>query len=241
MGVREMPGTVVLCCSLPEDLEPREAAARLDTVSAVDVPVTWLVAADLLATTIERNQTARGPRGVAVDMPGGCQPSGLRRGVAEARRLAADLDAVVVRGGDRLETARLLAECGVHVVYRDAAVPPAKSGRRPAPPGWRCHSPAWGLWEVWRDESPLPPGGWLRTWGRGTAFRRGGLAVVDLAAGAPGGRAAATIRSRVDRWKAWAGRPSSGSAGTFALLSAVPALVAAADGTPAGGSVLRAA
>lgn len=241
MGVQEVPGTVVLCCSLPGDLEPREATARLEAISAAVAPVTCLVAAHLLATTLERAATARGPRGFAVEMPGNCQPSGLRRGLAESRRLVAELDAVVIRGGDRLGTAGLLAECGVRVVYRDAAVPPVKSGRRPAPRGWKCHSPAWGLWEVWRDESPVPPRGWLRGWGRAGDLRRGGLAIVDLAAGAPGGRAAATIRTRVDRWKAWAGGPSSGFGGTFALLSDVPSLVAAAVGAPCGGSVLRAA
>lgn len=241
MDARVMPGTVILCCSLSQDLEPREVAARMDAVSAADVPVTWLVPAGLLATALERGPTARGPRCFALEMPPGCQPSGLRTGVAEARRLAAGLDAVVIRGGDRLDSTRLLTEAGIHVVYRDNAVPPAKSGRRPAPRGWKCHSPAWGLWEVWREESSVPPGGWLRNLGRGAALRRGGLAIIELTDGAPGGRAAATIRARVDRWTAWAGRSPSMSAATFALLSDVPSLIAAADGAAAGGSVLRAA
>jgi hypothetical protein len=241
MGAQGLPGTVILCCSIPEDLEAAEVAARLEAVAAAAAPVTWLAAPGRLGAAVERGRASREPRGFAVCIPGGCQPSGLRRIVAEARSHVAGLDAVVVHGGERGADHRLLSESGIRVVYRDAATAPAKSGRRPAPRGWKCHSPAWGLWEVWRDESAVPPGGWLRTWGRAGNLRHGGLAVVDLAHDAPGGRAAATIRGRLARWTSWAGRPGVASSVRFALLSDVPDLVAAACGMAAGGSVLRAA
>jgi hypothetical protein len=112
-----------------------------------------------------------------------------------------------------------------------------RGSRRPAPAGWRCRNPVWGLWEVQADP-PRKPGviSWLLQ-GSMPRPRPGGLHVLQA------GRVAAErpVSGRLDRWMAWAERRLAGGWVRAAVPAELPALVARGGQQPVSGSVLKAA
>jgi hypothetical protein len=238
-----LPCTVVICCSLPAGMGSDEVASRLEAGRRAELPITWLAAPEWLNVVVEACGGAGLTGGVALEIPAGCPRSAARDLLAHARRAVPALDAAVIHGPLDAASRQDLAGSGIRVVCRDGFEPPARGSRRPAPKGWRCHSPVWGLWEVARAAEPVPPTGLGRLLGIGaaTTLGSGGLAVVDVAEGVPASGATATIRGRLGRWKAWAASRHSSSPTTFTPLSRLPDLIAGAGQVPVGGSILRAA
>ena len=243
MAGSALPCTVVICCSLPAGIDADETVALLDAARRAEVPVTWLTAHDALPFVSDELGRKGLPGGVALDIPARCPRTAARELLARARRVVPTLDAAAVRGPLEAACRQELAGSGVRIICRDGLDGPARGSRRPAPAGWRCHSPVWGMWEVVRSEEPFPPGRVGRILGLGAAatLRAGGLTVVDVGHGIPAGSAAAAIRARLGRWKSWAAGGWTASPASFACLSHVPDLIAGAGRAPMGGSILRAA
>ena len=161
--------------------------------------------------------------------------------LARAAAEATGIDAAVIRGPLPAEHRRVLIDGGIRVACRDRFEDVSRGSRRPAPHGWPCRSTQWGLWEV-TLAGPTPPGivGRLLPWAGGGMLPAGSLAVVDTsAAGSP--PTAATVRGRVEQWKAWAERQRGKQPPVFATLSDLPGLIAGVGQAPVGGSILKAA
>jgi len=238
-----LPCTVVICCSLPAGIGMAEAAARLDAGRRADVPVTWLADLEWLPGVMDRLGGEGCGGSVALDIPARCPRTAARELLSQARREAPALDAAAVRGPLDASCRQELGARGVRVIYRKGSDAPARGSRRPAPSGWACHSPVWGMWEVAGADDTCPPAGLRRMFGvAGTgSVRSGGLAVVDVGHGVTAGQAASVIRSRLGRWKAWAAGRWRSPAAVFTVLSQVPDLITTASRAPVGGSILRAA
>jgi hypothetical protein len=238
-----LPCTVVICCSLPAGIGREDAAARLDAGRHADVPVTWLAALDWLPRVVDRLGGDRHGGSVALDIPARCPRTAARELLSRARQEAPALDAVAVRGPLDAPCRQELAAGGVRVVYREGADTTARGSRRPAPSGWACHSPVWGMWEVAASDDTCPPAGIRLIFGAtgGVSVRPGGLAVVDVGHGVTAGQATSVIRSRLGRWKAWAAGRWRSPKAVFRVLSQVPDLITTASRGPVGGSILRAA
>lgn len=238
-----LPCTVVICCSLPAGIGTDEMAARLEAGRAADVPVTWLAALEWLPGVMDRLGGNGQAGSVALAVPARCPRTAARELLSRARRAAPALDAAAIHGPLDAACRQELAAGGVRVVCRDRFDTITPGSRRPAPAGWACHSPVWGMWEVATRGEPFPPAGLRRILGTGAAMalRPGGLAVVDVGHDVPPGKGAAVIRNRLGRWKAWAAGRWRSQPAAFTSLSQVPDLIATAGRAPVGGSILRAA
>lgn len=234
MGRVNDPATLVLCASLPRGLKRHGCERLLDGRG----PGTWAADIDSLATVA----AAARDRGTAPpDLALSLEPAWLdsratlRRMVAAARQ-AAGVATAVLRGPRPLAHQALLAEEGIRVVVVDASAVAGPGSRRPAPAGWRCRNPVWGLWEVQIDP-PRPTGfvGLLR--GSMPLLRPGTLHVLH-AGEVPAER---PVSGRLDRWLAWADRRQAGGRLQTSSLSALPAIIASGFRPPVTGSVLQAA
>jgi hypothetical protein len=157
--------------------------------------------------------------------------------VAAARQAVPGLDTAVLRGPRPLAHHALLAEEGIRAVVVEAVGESVRGSRRPAPGGWRCRNPVWGLWELQVDP-PRRPGlaGWL-TGGAPARPRAGGLHVLhagDVAADRP-------ASGRLGRWLAWAARRAAGGRLRLARPAEVAVLLARGGQAMVTGSVLKAA
>lgn len=242
MGRSGLPATLVICAPLPTGIPATGADAYLDEVGRrAGVPLTWVAAIDRLPLAVRHRDAAAIPTGVALDIPGTPTRQELRQLITRAAAEAPGLDAVVIRGPLPAEHRRVLVDGGIHVACRDQFDDVSRGVRRPAPAGWPCRSSLWGLWEV-TPARATPPGivDHLLPWRAGTTSRSGSLNVIDAAGTGPAPDAA-TIRSRVESWKAWAVRQRGPGQPVFATLSDLPSLIAGAGRLPMGGSILKAA
>ena len=234
------PATLVVCATLPRPVRSGTCASWLESFARSPVTVTWAADAD----TLEAVATAAHGRGLAApELALAIQPSWLdsratlRRMVAAARQAVPGLDAAVLRGPRPLAQQSLLAEEGLRVVVVDTFADDARGSRRPAPAGWRCRNPVWGLWEVQVDP-PRPAGmvGWLL---HGSTPRpRPGTLHVLHAGDVPAER---PVSGRLDRWLAWAERRSANGRVRPVTLADLPALLVRGGEAPVSGSVLKAA
>lgn len=162
----------------------------------------------------------------------------LRERIAVARQGLPTLAAAVLRGRRPLEHHALLAAEGIRVVVVDAFGQDARGSRRPAPGGWDCRSPAWGLWEV---RAVPQSGGGFWGWMTGPLSRphRGSLRVLQVGRVALG--PTGPVSTRLERFTAWAERRQAGNAARFVRLSELAAMLARGGSSPLSGSVLRAA
>lgn len=227
------PATLVVCATLPPPASSGGLAVRLAAVGRSAGVVTW--AADirtLAAVAAERRGDGRPNLAVAIDPDWLDSRSMLRRMIVEARQAVPGLEAAVLRGPRPLALHGLLADEGIRVVAVETPGTADRGSRRPAPQGWRCRNPVWGLWEARIDEPRQRGffGGLLRP--VLSAPRAGGLQVLHA------GDASA---ARLDRWLAWAsGRQAAGRL-RLASLAELPRLITAGGRQPVSGSILKAA
>jgi len=187
------PMTVVVCGHVAQATAVRRTPG---------VPLTWIAnSAELeqIGTRAAGTQARPWPAtdAVAVEIEPAWLDSrhAILAAAAAVRAVHIDLRAGVVRDGE-LRDPRLAAAAGLRaVLVRSCAA--ARGSRRPAPAGWPCRNPAWGLWEVERAGSPPRRGIWRRLFGRGSGGRRGGLVVLD---------ASTHSVAVLQRWIDWATR-----------------------------------
>lgn len=234
------PATLVLCATLPKCLRRGACEAWLADLGRTRVPVTWAADPDTLRSVAEvcRLRGSTPPAlAVAIEPAWLDSRSTLRRMIATARQAAPGLEAAVVRGQRPVVHASLLAEEGIRVVVVDSLGAALRGSRRPAPAGWRCRNPVWGLWEVEAD-TPRKPGlvAWL-VHGSMPRPRPGSLHVLH-AGEVPAER---PLSGRLDRWMAWVERRVAGGRARTVTPAELPALIARGGQPPVSGSVLKAA
>ena len=233
------PATLVVCARLPQPIR-RGGGAWLDAAGRAAEVVTWSADIDTLA---DLAATARGRCPTPLELALSLQPdwldsrSTLRRMVVAARQACPGLTAAVLRGPRPLAHRSLLAEEGIQTVVVDVFGDAGRGSRRPAPTGWRCRNPVWGLWEVQVDP-PRRSGfvGWLLD-GSMPRARRGALHVLhagDVPADRP-------LSGRLERWISWAARREAAGLVRTARLADLPSLLAHGGQAPISGSVLKAA
>jgi len=233
------PTTLVVCATLPRPTRSGTCAAWLDTLGR-SAAVTWAADPDTLGAVTEaaRSRGVPAPELALAVQPGWLDSRAtLRRIVDEARQVVPGLDAAVLRGPRPLAHQSLLAAEGMRVVLVDTFADAGRGSRRPAPAGWRCRNPVWGLWEVQVDP-PRPAGmvGWLLH-GSMPRPRPGTLHVLhagDMPADRP-------VSGRLDRWLAWAERRAASGRLRLVGLTDLPAILGRAGAAPVSGSVLKAA
>jgi hypothetical protein len=122
-------------------------------------------------------------------------------------------------------------------VLVDSLAGHGRGSRRPAPAGWRCHNPAWGLWEV--EMAPATRRGPLSMFGLSSRprVRRGGLAVLGTEAWDAHGMEC----HRLDRLATWAAGRASRAGAEATTLAGLVARLTGDEQQGLAGSVLRAA
>jgi hypothetical protein len=203
------------------------------------VPVTWIATAERIAAVASAVGGVKARQDFVLQVPAAAFESRqrLRRLLAMGREAVPSLEAIAVHGGGAVEQRPLLVEEGVRVVLVDTLAGYGRGSRRPAPAGWRCHNPAWGLWEV--EMAPASRRVPLSVFGLSSRprVRRGGLAVL----GTEAWDAQGTACHRFDRLAAWATGKASRDGVEATTLSGLAARLTGDDQQGLTGSVLRAA
>ncbi len=236
---RKQPATVVLCATAPRQAITGRSRPWLDAVRGVAVPVTWAVGIDTLADVAGQVHGLD----LALDIPpAACgSRSRLRELLLRGRDLMPDLAAVVLRGPTPAANRGVLVEEGIGVAVVAAFEEESRANRRPAPKGWNCRNPVWGLWEVVVTSArPAGLAGWLGLGGM-PRLVPGGLHVLRTDGVSAGNNGAASLAPRLERWISWAGQRRFGGTATVVPLSALPRLISGGDREAVGRSVLRAA
>jgi hypothetical protein len=239
MKRQTQPATVVLCATAPRQASTGRSRAWLDAARAVAVPVTWAVGIDTLADVADDVEGLD----VAIDIPPATCGSRakLRDLLLRGRDLVPDLSAAVLRGPTPAENRGVLVDEGIGVAVVDAFETEGRGNRRPAPKGWACRNPIWGLWEVLVTPArPAGIAGWLGLGGM-PRLAPGGLHLLRTDGVTVGNNGSATIASRLDRWISWAGQRRFRGTATVVSLSALPRVISGGDREAMAGSVLRAA
>lgn len=175
-----LPATLVIVAHIDDATTPETFERVRGAVRGRDVAVTWSMG----AATLARLSSCLPTHGVALALDGTAASSRreMRRGIDEFRRWHATADAVVFPAETAVTHHDLLVETGIRVACVDRFEDLERGSRRPAPAGWRCRSPQWGLWEVacGRSDDAKGIARWLPWNGRLTP---GSLTVeaVDLA------------------------------------------------------------
>jgi len=239
MKRRNQPATVVLCATAPRQAMTGRSQGWVDALRRVAVPVTWAVGIDTLAEIADQADSLD----LALDIPpAACgSRSRLRDLLLRARDLVPDLATAVLRGPTPTANRGVLVEEGIGVAVVDAFEEDGRGNRRPAPKGWGCRNPVWGLWEV-LVTPPRPAGiaGWLGLGGM-PRLVPGGLHVLRTDGLSVGNNGSAFVAPRLERWVSWAGQRRFRGTAAVVPLSALPRLITGADRDGAGRSVLRAA
>lgn len=226
----------ILICPIPRGTPVAEMAAWMARSRGSNVPVTWVVDLETLATA--RDAAADEVSDVALDLTAFWPPSRqvLRQTLRSARQAWPHLETTILRGPAQLDHRDTLVQEGITTIAVDRFDAPIRGSRRPAPRGWPCRSILWGLWEVALTTGPRSGlVGQVTGWCRGSG-RPDGLSVLD----AGGSTAPAVVRSRFDRHLAWIRRKAA--TGLRAVtLSDLPAILGSGGDAASRGSVLRAA
>jgi len=230
--------TVIVVCGVAAG-SPKTPRHGHHGRSSLPVPVTWIASTERIGAVASAVGALRGQHDFVLQVPTAAFESRqrLRRLLAMAREAVPSLEAVAVRGGDFVDHRPLLVEEGVRVVLVETLAGYGRSSRRPAPAGWRCHNPAWGLWEV--EMAPAARPGPLSIFGLSSRprVRRGGLAVLGTEAWDAQGLAC----HRFDRLATWAAAKASRDGVEATTLSGLAARLTGDDQQALAGSVLRAA
>lgn len=243
MARHSTPSVAIILCPIPDGITAREATTWLSPSAAGDVPVTWTTTLEklpMVRDAAHASLQATAPT-LALDLstPWPTTRQALRHTLRSARALWPGLDAAVFRGPISLDHRDVLVQEGITTAVVDRFDPQPRGSRRPAPRGWPCRSVAWGLWEVSIGQAARAPLlASLVRWRGGS--RKGGLTVLHAA---PSGDdpSVPTIRSRLERQRAWIRRRSHGGSVRPIRLSDLPSIIAGAEDATLRGSVLRAA
>ena len=237
------PATLVICAELPRQFQPAAVEAWVRGCRRRRTPVTWSAGIESLAAAAEALRHGNDRADLALTLSSAWLDSRqtLRRMIAAARQAVPSLEAAVLRGPRPLAHQSLLAEEGIRVVLVQTFGDAARGSRRPAPAGWACRNPAWGLWEV-RIAPPPAPGlvGLLTQWGSMPRPKAGTLQALhagDTVAGTSDG----ATSGRLERWLAWAERRQAAGQAVVAPLADLPARLANGGQPPQTGSILKAA
>lgn len=230
------PATLALCLRPPQGMSRIDVAACLRHCDRASLPISWVAGIEELADFAGhgRQSATREPCAV-LEVPPDLERPQLRDLLDRAGSLGGAIDSAWIQGGLPAEHKAVLAAAGIRVACRDR-LDDARGSRRPAPPGWACHSPVWGLWEI-RRVTMAPPG---LFWGRSPIAGSGTLTVVDVTGDAVSADAA-SVRARIDRWQAWAARRRAAGGLLLVTLREIPGLIAGAGRGLSGGSILKAA
>jgi hypothetical protein len=216
------PATIVVCGGAAQ-------AAALQRPPGV--PLTWIAEFATLERHGHRDAgLSRGPWTATDAVALVIEPAWLdsrhamREAVAAARATHADLRAGVLRDAE-LHDPGLAVSAGLRtVLVRSCAT--GRGSRRPAPAGWACRNPTWGLWEVQPSEAPPRTRIWDRLFGRGRAAGAGRRALVVLDASL----ASAAV---LQRWLDWAARGVAAGSAVAVTLPDVATILDAPRVTPA--------
>jgi hypothetical protein len=229
---------VIVVCGVASGA-PKTARHGHHGGTSLPVPVTWIATAERLQAVAAAVSGARAHHDFVLQVPAAAFESRqrLRRLLAMGREAVPSLEAIAVHGGAAVGHRPLLVEEGVRVVLVDTLTGYGRGSRRPAPAGWRCHNPAWGLWEV--EMAPASRRGPLSVFGLSSrpGVRRGGLAVLGTDAWDSQGMAC----HRLDRLATWAAGRTARQGAEATTLSGLAARLAGDDQQAITGSVLRAA
>ena len=239
MTGRNQPATLVLCATAPRQGLTGRSRAWLDAVSGIAVPVTWAVGIDTLTEIAGQADGLD----LALDIPPAACGSRarLRELILRGRDLVPDLAAVVLRGPTPAANRGVLVEEGIGVAVVDAFEEEGRGNRRPAPKGWGCRNPIWGLWEVLVTPArPAGLAGWLGLGGM-PRLAPGGLHLLRTDGLSVGNNGSAFVSPRLERWIAWAVQRRFRGTVSVVPLSTLPRLIAGSDREAVGRSVLRAA
>lgn len=230
------PASVVICAELPAGMSVAARAAWGRHAAGRRCPVTWAADPETIA--------AAGPVAAGDEVALAIAPEWLdskrtlRERIADVRRDLPGLSAAVLRGPRPLEHHALLAAEGIRVVVVDTFATEPRGSRRPAPAGWACRNPVWGLWEVRaapRDGHGL--WGWLT--GPLSRLRPGSLRVLQVGRVPMG--PSGPVSTRLDRYAAWAERRQVGQRVRVVGLAELATTLARGGESQLAGSVLRAA
>lgn len=239
MKLHGQPATVVFCATAPRHAATARSQAWVDAARSVAVPVTWAVGIDSLAEIAGRTADLE----VALDVPPAACGSRarLRDLLVRARDLVPELAAVVLRGPTPAPSREVLVEEGIGVAVVDALDEEPRGNRRPAPKGWACRNPLWGLWEVMVTPArPAGIAGWLGFGGM-PRLVPGGLHVLRTDGVAAGNNGAAFIGPRLERWISWAAQRRLRGAAAVVPLTDLPRLIGGGDRGAGDRSILKAA
>lgn len=230
------PANLVICVEVPSVMTAAARSAWGRHAGDRRCPVTW--AAD------PKTIAAGGPVGAGDEIALAIAPEWLdskrtlRERIADARRDLPGLSAAVLRGPRPLDHHALLAAEGIRVVVVDTFGTEPRGSRRPAPAGWDCRNPVWGLWEV-RAAPRQSRGLWGWLTGPLSRPRAGSLRVLQVGRVPMGTGGPAS--TRLDRYTAWAERRQAGQGVRVVRLTDLATMLARGGEQPLAGSVLRAA
>jgi hypothetical protein len=222
-GHRDAAPTMIVVCG--------GAAQAASIHRPPGVPLTWITDLATLERSGHRDKgLCRWPWTATDAMALVIEPAWLdsrhtvREAVTAARATHADLRAGVLRDAE-LHDPGLAVSAGLRtVLVRSCAA--GRGSRRPAPAGWLCRNPTWGLWEVQPSEAPPQTGFWDRLFGRGRASGAGRRELVVLDASL----ASAAV---LQRWLDWAARGVVAGTAVAVTLPDVATFLDAPRGTPA--------
>jgi len=148
--------TLAIVCGVPDGLPQQAVEDWLRPTVDSGVAVTWTVPSDDVPTIGRSLAERSGGSSVALRVPrawsglrGG--KSLIRRRIEEARRTLPAFDSLVIEPAGTPSPGFLdpsLADHGITAVCSDTvSIAGGRTSRRPAPRGWDCRSPVWGLWE----------------------------------------------------------------------------------------------
>jgi hypothetical protein len=164
----------------------------------------------------------------------------VRSTIAAARSRRPDLGAVRARDVARV-TAHELVDAGIRIVLVDEFLEGQRGSRRPAPAGWACRQPVWGLWEVQVVRGPTPIG-WRRLLKRSPAktTREGGLVVLCPPVSVGNTDASAGVQDP-DAWWTQAFGPARQADASYLTVPQLSSLLDRGGDATAARSVLQAA
>lgn len=140
-------GHVIICCRVPQDASPADAARWQAEVASRGIPVTWTVAPEAIDQWLDVCGTAGN---LAVQVGNAVSSGSLQREEIRGslRRAAGRLSAAVVHADRPLDHRGLFIEAGIDIVATQRLHAVDRQSRRPPPAGWECRCLQWGLWEA---------------------------------------------------------------------------------------------